>query len=40
VLDLRLAQEADRRRVAVAPELAAGEVERVVEADDRVELWA
>ena len=38
VLDLRLAQEADRGRVAVAPELAAAEVERIPVADDRVEL--
>ena len=38
VLDLRLAEEADRRRVRIAPELAAREVERVEEADNRVEL--
>ena len=38
VLDLRFAQEADGRRIRVAPELAAGEVERVIEAEGRVQL--
>mmetsp|Transcript_67622 Transcript_67622/g.202135 ORF Transcript_67622/g.202135 Transcript_67622/m.202135 type:complete len:305 (-) Transcript_67622:58-972(-) len=38
VLDLGLAQEADGRRVGVTPELALGQLERVVVADDRVEL--
>ena len=38
MLDLRFAQEADGRRIRVAPELAAGEVERVIEAEGRVQL--
>ena len=38
VLDLRLAQEANRRRVRVTPELTLRKVERVEEADDRVQL--
>ena len=37
VLDLSLAQEANGRRVGVTPELATRKVERVPEADDRVE---
>ena len=38
VLDLRVAQPADRRRVRVAPEVGAGQVERVVVAKNRVLL--
>jgi len=38
VLDLRLTQEANRRRVRVTPELAARQVERIPEAHNRVEI--
>ena len=38
VLDLGVAQPADGVLVASAPEIGVGEAERVVEADDRVEL--
>ena len=38
VLDLRFAQEADGRRIRVAPELATRQVERVIEAEGRVQL--
>ena len=38
VLDLRLAQEADRRRVRVAPELATREVQWIPIAQHRVQL--
>ena len=38
VLDLRVAQPADRRRVRVAPEVGAGQVERVEVAKNRVLL--
>ena len=40
VLDLSLPQEADRRRVGIAPELAARQVERIPEAHHRVQLRA
>ena len=38
VLDLGVAQPADGVLVASSPEIGVGEAERVVEADDRVEL--
>ena len=38
VLDLALAQEANRRRVRVTPELTLRQVERVEETNDRVQL--
>merc|ERR1719421_1100179 len=38
VLDLRVAQEADRRLLALVPELPASEVQRVPVPDNRVEL--
>ena len=38
MLDLGVAQPADGVLVAAAPEVGVGEAERVVEADDRVEL--
>ena len=38
VFDLRLAKEADRRRIRVTPELAARKVERIKESNNWVEL--